>query len=216
MPGVDDQARISAFGGRWPGKEALVRRTPTLAEREHFRDQLQTQYEARVAALGRSVADGSISVRQWQGQMDRATTQYLIRQQALGSGTTRLDSAAFLRLDAEVRRQQAFISRFADHIGAGTVTGKPLSAGQISSRATTYSGAGRAVGARAQEQSADAGELWRYLALDDGRTCGPCLAAEGTYPAGQGPFPGSVCLGRGHCRCKRELVDQPNRVRRIA
>jgi hypothetical protein len=209
MPGLDDQARISAFGGRWPGKEALVRRTPTLMEREHFRDQLQTQYEARVAALGRSVADGTISIRQWQRLMDTATTQYLIRQQALGAGTTRMDTAAFTALDATVRRQQAYISRFSDTIGAKTATGKPLSGDAIASRATLYSGAGRAVGARAQERDSD--EEWEYVAVDDGGTCAPCLDAEGIYSAGDGPMPGEVCEGFGNCRCTRELVSEGSR-----
>jgi hypothetical protein len=204
MPGVDEQARVSAFGGRWPGKEVLVRRTPTLAERETFRTALQTQYEARVAALGRSVADGRISVAQWQNAMNTATTQHLIRQQALGAGTTRIDAETFARLDAEVRRQQAFISRFADHFTGRAATDEPLSAAAVSSRAKQYSGAGRALGARAQE--ADSGERWQYIAVDDAGTCEPCLGAEGIYDSGQGPYPGEICLGRGNCRCRRELV----------
>lgn len=216
MPGLDDAARVSAFGGKWPGKETLVRRTPTLAEREAFRTALQMQYEARVAALGKSVAEGRISTKQWQSAMEKATTQHLIRQQVIGAGTTRIGADAFLRLDREVRRQQAFISRFADTIVERVTAAKPMSAAQVSRRATSYSGAGRAIGIRAQERDAEAGELWRYIAVDDAGTCGPCLNAEGEYEAGEGPFPGEVCLGAGNCRCTRELVDQPNRLKRTA
>ena len=45
-----------------------------------------------------------------------------------------------------------------------------------------------------------------YIALDDGATCGPCAEAQnrGPYLPGQGPFPGAVCLGGGHCRCRRD------------
>lgn len=214
MPGADEQARIAAFGGRWPGQEAIVRRTPTLIEREAFRDALQSQFEARVQALGKSVADGGISVKQWQGLMDRATSQYLIRQEVLGAGSTKIDSAAFARLDGEIRRQQAFISRFADQLAMRNAEGKPMSAAAIGSRATSYSGAGRAIGARAQERTIplEAGEVWAYIAIDDAVTCFRCLEAEGFYEAGSGPYPGDVCLGRGHCRCRREKVFRPELV----
>lgn len=202
---VTERARESAFGGRWPGKEQLVRRTPTLAERETFRTALQKQYEARVANLGKSVADGTISVRQWQNAMNTATAQYLIRQQVLGAGTTRIDAETLTRLNAEVRRQQAFISRFADQIGARVAVDRPMSAAQVSSRARSYSGAGRAFGARAQERSTP-GERWQYIAVDDDGTCDPCMDAEGIYDGDSGPYPGEICEGRGNCRCTRELV----------
>lgn len=202
---VSEAARVSAFGGRWPGKEQLVRRTPTLAEREVFRTALQKHYEGRVADLGKSVADGTISVRQWQTAMNTATTQYLIRQQVLGAGTTRIDAETMVRLNAEVKRQQAYLSRFADQIGQRVAVERPMTPAQVSSRARSYSGAGRGFGARAQERT-QPGARWEYIAVDDAGTCDPCLEAEGIYADGEGPYPGEVCEGRGNCRCVRELV----------
>lgn len=67
------------------------------------------------------------------------------------------------------------------------------------------------------ESGAEAGYVVDYRAVDDRGTCDPCLQAEqnGPYLANEGPMPAAVCLGRGRCRCRRELVYDPAAYARL-
>lgn len=197
---------VQAYQGRWAG-EGAVRLSRSTAVRAVQRDRLQAQFERQTAGLARSVANGKISVATWQTRMADAISNHSLRQAALGRGATMSKAEAIAFSNARIRPQLAFLQRFADEIALGTATGQPLSAAQIASRAALYAGDGRAAWFQENERiNARPGMVAKYYARDDSGTCGPCLQAEGTYLPGTGPEPGSVCLGRGRCRCTRELV----------
>lgn len=204
-----DGKYVQAYLGRWPG-EGAIRLNKSIAVRSVFREKLQTQYQKQVAGLAKSVSTGKISVAQWQQRMADAISNHSLRQAALGRGATMSKAEAIRFSNDRIRPQLAFLQRFADEIALAEATGKPLTAAQIANRASLYAGDGRAAFFQEYERlNAKPGYVARYRARDDGGTCGPCIAAQGTYLSGEGPMPGDVCRGHGRCRCVRELVLDP-------
>jgi len=83
---------------------------------------------------------------------------------------------------------------------------RKMTTDQVAARSRMYKGSSyEQFWRKSEEQIDDADVVVDYYAVDDSATCGPCQAAEagGPYLPGEGPFPGSVCLGGGHCRCER-------------
>jgi len=95
---------------------------------------------------------------------------------------------------------------------AEDLRGRPMTEDEIAARARQYKGEAYAEYWRKSEEQEERDDvIVRYVAVDDGATCGPCSAAEdeGPYLIGAGPMPGSVCLGSGHCRCVRRREVSP-------
>jgi len=83
---------------------------------------------------------------------------------------------------------------------------RKMTTDQVAARSRMYKGKGYEQFWRKNEEQIDDPEVVvDYVAVDDAATCTPCQGAEagGPYLPGQGPMPGSVCLGGGHCRCQR-------------
>jgi hypothetical protein len=93
--------------------------------------------------------------------------------------------------------------------------GRAMTEDEIAARARQYKGSSYAEYWKQREGQVDSDDvIIRYEAVDDGATCSPCAAAErnGPYLPGEGPFPGDVCLGGGHCRCVRRQESNPERA----
>lgn len=164
-------------------------------------DGLQSDARLLAARLGR----GELSLAEWQRAGEQLIRRNLIQQARLGGGL-RSARAGAQGLRAIYQEQAAYLGRFADEIAARGLAGLPLSEAQIAQRLGLYAGAGYGQFFRGVETSGDVGGwgwVYRYEARDDNRTCYPCLDAEGYYLAGDGPYPGEVCLGGGACRCSR-------------
>ena len=86
---------------------------------------------------------------------------------------------------------------------------------QIAARSRMYKGRGYRAFWEKAEESATGGRsdmIVRYRAQDDSATCIPCQTAEANSPYLAGsdhPYPGSVCLGGGHCRCSLDFQQAP-------
>lgn len=204
---LDRKAVLDSLGGRWPGSETLARRSPSLAERAKFRDRLTAQYEKQVTGLAKSLTSGKITLPQWHDAMIKATTTNMIRQTMIGRGGGIPQTSEIPGLDRRIQTQHAFLQRFAEQMAARAIDGKlvGMSSGGVEQRAKMYGGAAHEEWWRAATAKAT---RVRYIAKDDHHTCGPCLNAEGEYDAkAEHPYPGSVCLGRSHCRCKLEIIE---------
>jgi hypothetical protein len=188
----------------------VVLRSPPLT-REQLRDRLQTVFQARARVMA------LLPVSQWHAAMRDGVRDHLLGQYALGLGRP-LRAGDVAAVQADVQKQLAYLSRFADERAAKALAGRPMSDAQVAVRSELYSGSGRAAYFRGAEQSYGVGWVHDYEAVDDRGTCTPCLAAEqgSPYLAGQGSYPGSVCLGRGHCRCVRVPRFSPAAYRRLA
>jgi hypothetical protein len=113
------------------------------------------------------------------------------------------EEVARRRLEREGREvTQEAVDDLADEL-----RGRAMTEDEIAARARQYKGRAYEEYYRQVEGQLDApsGVVIDYEAVDDGATCGPCAQAErnGPYLPGQGPYPGTVCLGGGHCRCVR-------------
>jgi len=82
---------------------------------------------------------------------------------------------------------------------------RKMTTDQVAARSRMYKGRGYQKFWEFNEQDAGEDVVVDYIAVDDPSTCSPCKAAEAGSPylPGQGPMPGSICLGGGHCRCER-------------
>lgn len=187
---------------------------PLRAIRES--DRLLADFDGAARLLARRLASGQIDLRTWQIAFLQEVRRAVVGQYRLGYGARSLPEGGRLRpggypdprspigrLDQSLLLQGAYIGRFADQMATAAAAGQPLSEAQIAARSALYGGAARAEFYRAAERARPEDTLWEYRARDDGGTCGPCLSARGVYPSGEGPYPGSVCLGRSHCRCRR-------------
>lgn len=180
---------------------------PSAVRRARVSAELQDRFDASVTTAATDLAAGTVTIPEWQLQVEQFIRLHLWQQAVLGGqGVIHCSD-----LIIESTRQSAYLSRFADQLAIRQAQGAPLSAAAIATRSTLYGGAGRAVFYQAQEAvERDAGYVAQYIAADDISTCSPCSFAEGYYPLSSGPWPGSVCLGRGRCRCERVMVYRPD------
>lgn len=181
------------------------------AERQRHSDALQDGFEADARRLaGELVKSGDVA--KWQRKMGARVIQHMVEQRTLGAGRP-LRESELRQMGAAVKEQLAYLSRFADEVAVRGLQGKPLSEAAIAQRAAMYGGVGRAAysyGAES-EYTSRPGFVSYYDAKDDDHCCLRCIEAEarGPYLVGQGPLPGSVCLGRHRCRCTRRVVYDP-------
>lgn len=197
---------LDALVGRWPGAPQASGRKRSFAERSVLRDRLQEQYQKQVRGLADSLVADKLTPAQWQDRMIRAVSTQMIRQTMIGRGGGIPQAAEIPGLDKRIQTQQAFLQRFAEQVSIAAIEGKlpKLSPAALAVRAGMYGGA--ALGEFWSAAMATATSV-RYIAKDDGSTCGPCLNAEGVYSVNAPyPVPGTICFGRSRCRCKLEPV----------
>lgn len=218
-----DEEEIAILLAAIAGAAALA---PHAAERRRIAgaDRLQDWHTAQAGQLADDLAAGRLSVAEFQRRMIDLNNRHNAAQIDLGSAGRRYRMA---RQAGEIARvQAAYLQRFADQIagrymeqaavesGHATAGRPPYSADYLAERAAQYGGIGRALFFEANEAAAAAGQgapgfVIRYIARDDANTCSPCHRAQGYYLPGRGPYPGDICLGRHHCRCRRVSVYDP-------
>jgi len=175
-------------------------------------DMLQDEFEDKVVNLARKYASRTIPVSVWQEEMYDAVQTHTAQQTMLGGGSTAVTPAQKQRFDDIMDEEEAFLSRFADRIAAGPLTGKQLSEAQIAARSSQYSGTGRGEAFRASEaMDSLIGWVADYITREDKYICGSCIVAGlmSPYLPLDGPYPGTVCQGRSRCRCTRKMRYDP-------
>ena len=199
----------------------LRRRTPARLSRvmlERARDRASDRFETVARHAADLYANTKMTLAEWQRSLDDMVRGQLAAQAMLGAGTADLGGAALARLRADIQTQAAFVSRFADDVAIRALRGRPMSAAEMGARAALYAGAAYGLYFYAHEATEGAGRegyVSKYTARDDRHTCTRCHAAEGYYLPTDGPYPGSVCLGRSRCRCVRTLEYNPTEYRRL-
>lgn len=177
-----------------------------IAQREVARNRLRDEFERRIGNLVDDLArSGNVSA--WHRAMQEEIKRYYMAQAAAGYGRP-LKAGEIARLNEIIRTQEAFLYRFAGETAARAGVGEPFSDAYLYNRSRQYGGEGWSSWFEANEAEgygSDGGWVVDYIARDDGSTCTPCHDAgrNGPYLPGQGPMPGSVCLGGGACRCER-------------
>ena len=192
-----------------------TRQPLTNQQRDRARNLLRLNFEHNVAHLAARVAGGG-SVADWQGAMQGTITDYAHQMAVAGAGTLPRQQVRD-SVDERLAEQWGYLAGFAVTVAAKKTTEQPMSLVAIAARAGLYGAAGWASWFVGNEQDANAGYVCNYISRDDRGTCGPCSEAErnGPYLPSQGPYPGSVCLGAGNCRCERVTVYDPEAYARL-
>lgn len=181
---------------------------------------LQRSFKSQAGLLAADLSSGRMDVNQWQAAMRLLLEESLTQASLLGGGRTVPTVAQQARLDAELRRQSAYLSRFADEAFLRAGFGAPMSEAYVANRAGLYGGAPRALffTEAAAENAETAGTGWvvQYLHRDDGGVCPACLGNAGYYlPTSAYPVPASNCYGGASCRCRLEMHYDPARYARL-
>lgn len=183
--------------------------------RRQARDGIQDFFSNEVRSHAASfAASGNLSA--WRTSMFGSIAGTILQQKTAALARPMLPSEVLPLLDAmNFELQKA--SEFSEEIDARRQTSRPMSSSYIGARSELYSGSGRAVWFRADEEGQAEGVVIYYEAVDDSGTCSPCLDAEKASPylPGEGAFPGEVCDGRGRCRCIRIPRDAPREFERL-
>ena len=199
----------------------LVGGSPQEVSRAYLgraRDAASDVFETQARRLAEDYHHRRASLADWQRDMDATVRGLMTAQAMMGANTVKLAFAVLVRLRADINAQAAYVSRFADDVAIRALRGKPMSAGEMGARAALYAGAAYGLYFYAHEATEGAGRegyVSKYAARDDRNTCTRCHAAEGYYLPTDGPYPGSVCLGRSRCRCVRTLEYNPAEYRRL-
>lgn len=178
--------------------------------RERLRNHFRGDYEATMNKLAKGVSSGG-DVRAWHREMARENRAYIARMMTAGAGRA-LAEEEINEVNRLALNQGRFLKGFADSVSARRILGIDYSEKYIAARSRSYGGVGWAAWFKGNEsvEGQGDGKVIKYIAVDDPRTCSPCHNAEiaGPYlPGASGiPYPGEVCLGHGHCRCRHEIV----------
>jgi hypothetical protein len=185
--------------------------------RERLRNHFRGDFENTMAQYATKVAkDGNVAA--WHKGMQNEVRGYIARQMTAGLGRP-LTAEEMARVNQMASLQQSYLYRYAGDISAHQAVGKPYTEAYLTSRSTMYAGSGWEMWHRGNEsvEARGDGYIVNYRAVDDRGTCSPCLNAQnnGPYLPNEGPFPGTICLGRGKCRCERHVVYDPSRWRQL-
>lgn len=180
---------------------ANANRPLTPKQRKRARDLLRTQFEQDVTRQAQSVATGTQTPAAWQLAVAAILAAYM-RQMAVAGAGTMPAATVQQAVSEEMQRQAPFLDGFAAAVAQGG-----LSIPQMASRAKLYGKAAWGIFYLAQGSTAGDGIVERWVTRDDKFVCRVCAPRHGRYfLPGEGPMPGTDCLGS--CRCER--VQEPN------
>lgn len=173
--------------------------------------------DARLAANGRAIGSGSVSVADWHRQMAGDVTRFVAQSAMIGAGGLLTpDERAALQVDLD--EQMGYLRRYAEQTAARNALAEtgldetaPYSEAQHENRTVQYATVGIAAFWNGWQSLPGEGLVIYYRSQDDDGTCSPCLDADlsGPYLPGNAPLPGVTCLANGKCRCILEPVTDP-------
>jgi hypothetical protein len=154
------------------------------------------------------MADGNITLEQWQGSVREAIKAVHIQAAIIGhGGKDSMGSAGYGRVGQKLRAEYAYLQGFASDILAGRV-----SPAMAVARISLYAQSVRASywqGLELRKQAEGYG-LMRRILDPQAQHCEDCpgFAALGLVPIGTLPMPGQRCACRARCRCRVEYFRQ--------
>ncbi len=153
------------------------------------------------------LTNGSITVSQWQSQMQRELKNaYIVNLQAGRGGRAATTFTDYGRIGGRLAFEYRKLDNFAREIEQRHGTDTEMSAAMIEARAQLYAGGPRTAlfdGRTAAKMGAGLTEERRFLGVAE--HCFRCVgfAAQGWVPIGLLPEPGTECLGMHACKCEK-------------
>lgn len=152
-------------------------------------------------ALVSDLADGSITIEQWQEQARAIIKAGHIQAALVGNGGMQgMDNAAWGRVGWRLREEYRYLARFAQDLLEQRVS-VPMALARISLYGDSVKGAywtGTTIRQEKQGYS-----LMKRILDSQAQHCQDCLdyAAAGIVPLGTLPMPGQRCACKARCRC---------------
>ena len=166
--------------------------------------------EGKLKQFTRMLANGNITLDQWQSSVREAIKAAHIQAAIIGhGGRSGMGSAEYGRVGQRLRLEYDYLQRFAGDLLRGAVSA-PMALGRIGLYAQSVRGS-YWLGAELREQ-AQGYSLMRRILDDQAQHCSDCLAfaARGIVPIGSVPLPGQRCACGARCRCSvRYFRQQP-------
>jgi hypothetical protein len=166
------------------------------------------QLEANLRRYTRMLADGNLTLDQWQGSVREAIKNAHIQAALIGyGGKDEMGSAEYGRIGQRLRAEYTYLQGFARDLLDGRIS-NPMALARIGLYAQSVRGS-YWQGTELRQQQQGFSLMKRKL---DGQAqhCQDCLdyAARGIVPIGTLPLPGQRCACRARCRCSIEYFRQ--------
>ena len=154
------------------------------------------------------MAEGNITLDQWQGSVREAIKAAHIQAAIIGhGGRDSMGASEYGRIGQRLRSEYAFLQNFANEILGGRISA-PMAVARISLYAHSVRGS-YWQGLELRKQSEGYGMMRRILD-PQAQHCSDCpaYAARGIVPIGTLPMPGQRCACRARCRCTVQFYRQ--------
>lgn len=198
-----------------------LNRPLNAAQRTRARKALRTRFEDQMGVFASGVANGQLSIAQWQLDMQKALGAYT-RQMAVAGAGKQVGAQTQIQLDAKLKTQWPYLRGFATQIMARQMgddssedfPARPMSEQWIAARSRKYGATGWGAYFVGQGSEAPAGVVDEWVTKDGPHVCVRCAPRNGVFFLPQvGPYPGWDCLG--DCRCVRRPVYAPEIYARL-
>jgi hypothetical protein len=167
--------------------------------------------DGRIDKLGQQLrrftqmlADGNITIDQWQGSVREAIKAAHIQATVLGhGGKDGMGSAEYGRIGQRLRAEYTYLQKFAGDILAGRVS-TPMALARVQLYAESVRGSYWEGSTIRQERQGYS--LMRRILDPQAQHCDDCVryAGAGLVSLGSLPMPGQRCECRSRCRCSVE------------
>ena len=164
--------------------------------------------DATLRRVTKMMAEGNITLDQWQGSVREAIKAAHIQAAIIGhGGRDSMGSVEYGRIGQRLRSEYAFLQNFANEILSGRISA-PMAVARISLYAHSVRGS-YWQGLELRKQSEGYGMMRRILD-PQAQHCSDCpaYAARGIVPLGTLPMPGQRCACRARCRCTVQFYRQ--------
>jgi hypothetical protein len=166
------------------------------------------QLEANLRRYTRMLADGNLTLDQWQGSVREAIKNAHIQAALIGyGGKDEMGPAEYGRIGQRLRAEYTYLQGFARDLLDGRIS-NPMALARVSLYAQSVRGS-YWQGTELRQQQQGFSLMKRKL---DGQAqhCQDCLdySARGIVPIGTLPLPGQRCACRARCRCSIEYFRQ--------
>jgi hypothetical protein len=166
------------------------------------------QLEANLRRYTRMLADGNLTLDQWQGSVREAIKNAHIQAALIGyGGKDEMGPAEYGRIGQRLRAEYTYLQGFARDLLDGRIS-NPMALARVGLYAQSVRGS-YWQGTELRQQQQGFSLMKRKL---DGQAqhCQDCLdySARGIVPIGTLPLPGQRCACRARCRCSIEYFRQ--------
>jgi len=184
--------------GKFLGKEAVGKLVDSRID----------QLEANLRRYTRMLADGNLTLDQWQGSVREAIKNAHIQAALIGyGGKDEMGPAEYGRIGQRLRAEYTYLQGFARDLLDGRIS-NPMALARVGLYAQSVRGS-YWQGTELRQQQQGFSLMKRKL---DGQAqhCQDCLdyTARGIVPIGTLPLPGQRCACRARCRCSIEYFRQ--------